>query len=88
MLLFLKLLEELSTLNTIKTLTSEGFSPKLNRKSNDRIDKVYDYVQENYSHKIVLSEVSNLVNMGDESFCRFFKSFRFADFASGVSHST
>ncbi|WP_282122263.1 AraC family transcriptional regulator [Algibacter mikhailovii] len=73
MLLFLKLLEELSTLNTTKTLTSEGFSPKLNRKSNDRIDKVYDYVQENYSHKIVLSEVSNLVNMGDESFCRFFK---------------
>lgn len=73
MLLFLRLLENLCEIKEIDTLTSEGFSANLNRKSNDRIDKVYDYVQANYNTKIVLNEVSNLVSMGDEAFCRFFK---------------
>lgn len=73
MMLFLQLLEDLSEFKDIETLTSEGFLPNLNRKSNDRIDKVYDFVQANYSQKIILNEVSSLVNMGNEAFCRFFK---------------
>ena len=73
LLSFIELLEELSTCKEIETLTSEGFTPTLNVKSNYRIEKVYDYVQENYDKKIKLQDVSNLVSMGDEAFCRFFK---------------
>ncbi|SNR31089.1 AraC-type DNA-binding protein [Lutibacter agarilyticus] len=70
---FIQLLENLSAFKEVETLTSEGFTPTLNIKSNHRIEKVYDYVQENYDKKIKLQDVSNLVSMGDEAFCRFFK---------------
>jgi len=70
---FIQLLEELGSNNEYETLTSDGFTANLNLKANNRIDKVYDYVQENYDKKIKLNEVSDLVSMGDEAFCRFFK---------------
>ena len=70
---FLQLLEELSTTNNGVTLTTSGFSPNLNLKANKRIDKVYDYVQNNYDKKIRLMDVSSMVSMGNEAFCRFFK---------------
>ena len=70
---FLQLLQELSKIDEFETLTTPGFLPILNRKANNRIDKVYDYVQKNHSQKIKLNEVSSLVSMGNEAFCRFFK---------------
>ncbi|MGB5434492.1 MAG: AraC family transcriptional regulator [Maribacter sp.] len=70
---FLQLLEELSTTHEMETLTTSGFLPNLNRITNKRIDKVYDFVQNNYDKKIKLTDVSSLVSMGDEAFCRFFK---------------
>lgn len=70
---FVQLLDELSDYKEIETLTTTGFTPNLNIKANNRIDKVYDYVQENYDKKIKLNEASKLVSMGDEAFCRFFK---------------
>jgi len=73
LLSFIHLLECLSGVNDVKTLTSTGFTPSLNLKANNRIDKVYDFVQDNYNKKIKLHEVSDLVSMGDEAFCRFFK---------------
>lgn len=73
LLSFIQLLEDLSDFKEVETLTSEGFTPTLNLKSNYRIEKVYDYVQKNYDKKIKLKEVSSLVSMGNESFCRFFK---------------
>lgn len=73
MMLFLKLLEELSETKDTETLTSDGFLPNLNIKSNDRIDKIHDFVQLNYKQKIALNEVSGLVNLSNEAFCRFFK---------------
>jgi len=41
--------------------------------NSDKIKLVYDYVQENYSKKITLKEVSELVNMSSVSFNRFIK---------------
>ncbi|MFD1315188.1 AraC family transcriptional regulator [Namhaeicola litoreus] len=73
LLSFLSLLEELSSEEDIDILTSAGFSPNLNLKANYRIDIVYDYVKVNYKNKIMLDEVSGLVSMGNEAFCRFFK---------------
>lgn len=73
LLRFIQLLEDLSAFKEVETLTSTGFTPSLNLKANNRIDKVYDFVQENYDKKIKLQEVSALVSMGDEAFCRFFK---------------
>lgn len=70
---FINLLDELSKQENTHLLTTSDFLPNLNRKANNRIDKVYDYVRENYDKKIKLEDVSSLVSMGDEAFCRFFK---------------
>ncbi|WP_139955859.1 AraC family transcriptional regulator [Flavicella sediminum] len=70
---FLNLLQGLAAIDTTECLVAEGFTPNLNSKSHKRIESVYSFVHENYSQKIKLSEVSSLVSMGDEAFCRFFK---------------
>lgn len=41
--------------------------------NSDKIKLVYEYIQENYTRKITLDEVSNLVNMSHVSFNRFIK---------------
>lgn len=73
LLSFIYLLDELSLSNETEILTAVDFSPNLNLKTNYRIDKVYNYVQEHYNKKIRLQDVSQLVSMGNEAFCRFFK---------------
>ncbi|MDV7185950.1 AraC family transcriptional regulator [Lutibacter sp. TH_r2] len=70
---FINLLDSLSSVNDSKNLTSINFTPNLNIKTNNRIDKVYNFVEQNYAKKIKLKDVSNLVSMGEEAFCRFFK---------------
>lgn len=44
-----------------------------NFENSDKIKTVYEYVQENFSSKITLSEISELVNMSNVSFNRFMK---------------
>ena len=70
---FTYLLEELSNIEDIELLTTKGFSANLNTVANQRIALIYDYVELNYQKKIKLSDISILVSMGNEAFCRFFK---------------
>ena len=44
-----------------------------NFENSDNIKTVYEYVQENFSNKITLAEVADLVNMSHVSFNRFMK---------------
>ncbi|SNR31154.1 AraC family transcriptional regulator [Lutibacter flavus] len=41
--------------------------------NSDKIKKVYEYIQENFNHKISLSEISEIVNMSPVTFNRFIK---------------
>lgn len=72
----LSLLQVLKVLATSKGknyLSVSAFTSNLSSKSNERINKVHNFVKENYHRPIKLSEVANLVSMGEEPFCRFFK---------------
>lgn len=40
----------------------------------DLVKKVFQFVDENYSKKIYIEDLANLVNMNSNYFCRFFKS--------------
>ncbi|MCP4883619.1 MAG: AraC family transcriptional regulator [Flavobacteriales bacterium] len=71
-------LEFISILNDLagsddQTLLSTQFSEMNDFQNSDRIKKVYEYIQENYSRKIGLDEISQLVNMSPVSFNRFIK---------------
>lgn len=54
-------------------LISSSVGYRGNFENSEKIKQVYDYVQENYSKKISLKDVSDLVNMSSVSFNRFIK---------------
>lgn len=70
---FLKLLEEISTVNSYDLLVTPGFTPILNSKTNHRIDVIQGFVANNYTTKIKLEDIAGTLAMGNEAFCRFFK---------------
>ncbi len=69
----LNVLHILSKDPNCKFLSGDNFSAKLNHRANQRINLIHDFVGKNYQHSISLAQISDLVNMGEETFCRFFK---------------
>ena len=54
-------------------MVTPGFTPILNSKTNYRIDVIQDFVANNYTTKIKLEDIAGTLAMGNEAFCRFFK---------------
>lgn len=73
LMLVLKILQELAeTTDHHHLLCKQGFSYELNHTHNERINKVYKYIETNYHKKISLTDISKEVNMSEEYFSRFF----------------
>lgn len=73
---FAKLLELLHLLSRTKdftTLSSGGFSPKLDERANRILAKVFQHLAENFANNVRLSVVARLAGMTETSFSRFFK---------------
>jgi len=64
----------LSQESNLESLSSKGFANAFNLVDSDRINKVYQYVVQNFSGNIQIEEIIKLVNMTQPSFCRYFKS--------------
>jgi len=68
-------------------LLSTSRSYKGNFENSDKIKLLYDHVQENYTQKITLNEISELLNMSAVSFNRFIKKWTnktFVDYLNDV----
>lgn len=76
---FNSVLELLSILHTLsisknrRMLSDPGFSDEKFRHTNGRVDKVFDYMKNNFDKRLTLAEVAAIVNMPEASFCRFLK---------------
>ncbi len=46
---------------------------KYSKKQQERLRRVYAYIDENYQQKIEISGIASLCNLGKEAFCRYFK---------------
>ncbi|MEM9674661.1 MAG: AraC family transcriptional regulator [Bacteroidota bacterium] len=68
----LSILQQLSQTAAYGLLSGENFAPDLSPKTEDRLDKVQQYVEKHYTEKIALAEVAELVSMTESSFSRFF----------------
>jgi AraC-like DNA-binding protein len=53
-------------------LSSAGFVPSLRLEDRQRIDRVYRFVNENFSRQLGLEEAASLVDMSSSTFSRFF----------------
>jgi len=68
----ISILQDLA-LSTNQRLLSTYSANYKNFENSDKIKVIYEFIQENYSYKITLSEISELVNMSPVSFNRFIK---------------
>lgn len=71
----LSILDIMSTSNDIEFLSSPDYIPMtINSEDKNRMETIFRYVIQKYPNKISLEEISELVNLTPQSFCRFFKS--------------
>jgi len=68
----LEILQELTCSTHFRTLCDQDFKDKLNHIDNERLKTVFQFVDNNFSQKITLTELSAMVCMSEESFSRFF----------------
>lgn len=71
--LMLELLDKLSLYTTATTLSSPTMSVIENSTEAKRINKVFDYIFNNFKQDISLQDVASIVHMSSSAFCRFFK---------------
>ncbi|WP_126248204.1 AraC family transcriptional regulator [Chitinophaga rhizosphaerae] len=71
---FMRVLDVLTRTREYELLASQGYVNTYQAKDNDRIDMVFKFVFEHFKSEIQLDEVSRLVNMNKQAFCRYFKS--------------
>lgn len=73
LILFLKTLDAIAKTEDYELLSNQGFTNSLNNADSERINKVMNFLMENYNREFKLDEVANLVNLNESSFCRYFK---------------
>lgn len=56
------------------------------RKDQERLKRIYTFVETSYQRKIEISEVASLSNLTNEAFCRYFKKMTKLTFTEFVNH--
>lgn len=72
-MLFLDILQLLATSNENRLIASSGYTSKIPSPESKRMDKVYEFIKENYRSKITAQQVASMVNMSESAFSHFFK---------------
>lgn len=67
------ILHELSESCNHEQLASPAFSPLIKQTDYIKINRVYQYVQDNFQKEISLADLSALIHMTPSGFCRYFK---------------
>ncbi len=68
----ISILQDLANSRNQRILSTFSSQNRLFENS-DKLKRVYEYIQENFSHKITLSEISEIINVSPVSFNRFIK---------------
>lgn len=69
----ISILHDLSTSRNMKTLSDSTFSDFSQPTNSRRIEKAFEYINNNYDKQISLKDLAKLVNMTEVSFSRFIK---------------
>lgn len=69
----LEMLLKLATTKYFEYLASPGFVTSFERKKDDKIFRVYEYIRNNFRDQISLDKAAELANMESSSFSRYFK---------------
>lgn len=69
----LRVLDRLSATEEVEYLHETPATQSYNQKEQDRLKRVYAFVDQHYQRKISLEEVAELCNLTPAAFCRYFK---------------
>src|ERR1700743_941124 len=69
----LSILHELSTAGNTRILSDPGIANEKFHHNSRRIERVFEYMNDNYYKQVSLAEVSRIANMPEASFSRFIK---------------
>ena len=69
----LSILYDLAKSDEYKILNANSTSIEIEPQDQARINKIYDFVRENFQRPIKLDEIAELVSMTKPAFCRYFK---------------
>lgn len=71
---FLQLLDALASIKEFELLSTSFYAQNIHRFETDRLNKVIDFMMENYRNDIDLDQLAAIAEMNKASFCRYFKS--------------
>jgi AraC-like DNA-binding protein len=71
--LMLQLLDVLANSNSYRTLSSPSFNIIETSAEANKINRVFDYIFNNFKEDISLQDVASVIPMSTSAFCRFFK---------------
>ncbi len=88
----MEILQKLSEIEEIDLLHEKPYLNKFNDKEQERLRKIYAFVDKNYHRKIELEELAKICFMTKEAFCNYFKkmtTYTFIEFLNRyrISHS-
>lgn len=75
----------IARIESSQVLAAVDLPEALHKDNDERINIIYNFTSRNFNRKILLAEISSLVNLEPNSFCRYFKSKtgkKYADFLS------
>lgn len=70
----LTLLKAMSDVEEATLLSSSAYTKHIDKEECERINKVYQYIMNNYATNPSLQQVSQIAHMSETAFCRYFKS--------------
>ncbi|MDX1349013.1 MAG: AraC family transcriptional regulator [Putridiphycobacter sp.] len=81
----IKILQILAKSDEFEVLNADGVTLIIQNQNDDRINKVYQYVKDNYKSEISLDQISKVAIMTIPAFCRYFKKYTKQTFTQFVN---
>lgn len=72
-MLLLNVLEKIATSKDREYINTIYQPEKIEPQEADRLNKVFQYISENFQKKITLEEIASVANLSAKAFCRYFK---------------
>jgi AraC-like DNA-binding protein len=82
----ISLLNILSGSSDFKLLHENPFQNQYNKKEQQRLSVIYDYIDKHFNEKITITDIASLVNLSKEAFCRYFKKMTRLTFMEFLNH--
>lgn len=82
----LSIFQILANDENMELLHTNSFENQYTKKDQERMKRLYQFIDENYERKIDIQEVANLSNLSDPAFCRYFKKMTRLTFTEFLNH--